>query len=116
MKTIYWTTTLILGVFLIWSAYTYLFSKQTIIGVRELGFPDFFRVQLAILKIIAVIILLTPSIPFQVKQWAYSGIGLFLVTAIVAHIAHKDSFLFTLINIFLIMLLVISNFYLNKIK
>ena len=73
------------------SAYTYLFSANTIEGVRELGFPDFFRVELAILKVIAAILLLIPKLPLMVKDWTYAGTGLFLITAVVAHLAHKDS-------------------------
>jgi len=115
MKTIYWSTTLLLSFFLLWSSYTYFFSKQTIDGVRELGFPDFFRVQLAILKIIAVCIILIPQLPIRIKEWGYAGIGLFLITAIVAHIAHKDSFVITIINLLILGLLITSNVYLYKI-
>lgn len=114
MKNIYWTTTILLSAFLLWSAYTYLFSKSTIEGVRDLGFPDHFRMQLAILKIIAVAILLIPQIPMQVKEWAYAGVGLFFLTAIVAHTAHKDPFVITLINLVLFGLLIVSNIYLHK--
>lgn len=70
MKTTYWTSTIILSIFLLWSAYTYIFNKSTIDGVRELGFPDHFRIQLAILKIIAVIIILMPQLPIYIKEWA----------------------------------------------
>jgi len=90
MKIIYWSSTILISLFLLWSSYTYLFSKVTINGIRELGFPDHFRIQLGILKIIAVIILLIPQFPLQFKEWAYSGILLFFITAIVAHTAHKD--------------------------
>lgn len=114
MKTIYWATTISLSIFLLWSSYTYLFSKSTIYGVKALGFPDHFRIQLAVLKIIAVLILLIPQIPIQVKEWAYAGIGLFFITAIVAHTVHKDPFIITAINLFLIGVLVISNIYLHK--
>ncbi|TMM53293.1 DoxX family protein [Maribacter algarum] len=116
MKTIYWTTTGILSLFLLWSSYTYLFSKGTIDGVRNLGFPDHFRVQLAILKVIAVVLILVPQIPLQVKEWAYVGIALFFLTAIIAHTAHKDPFFITMINMVLVALLVISNIYLHKIS
>jgi len=116
MKLIYWITTILVAIFLLWSAYTYLYSKQTIEGIRDLGFPDFFRMELAILKIMAVFILLIPQIPIQVKEWAYAGAGLFFITAIVAHIAHKDPIIITLVNIILIILLIISNIYLHKVK
>ncbi len=114
MKTIYWSSTVLIALFLIWSAWSYIYSKPTIVGVRELGFPDFFRIQLAALKIIAVIILLLPQIPLPIKEWAYAGIGLFLITAIVAHTAHGDPFVITLVNIVLILVLLTSRFYLHQ--
>jgi len=114
MKSIYWVSTTILSLFLLWSSYSYVFSKATIEGIRDLGFPDHFRVQLAVLKIIAVLIILIPQVPVQVKEWAYAGVFLFFITAIVAHTAHKDPFLITLINLVLIGILVVSYFYLHK--
>jgi len=116
MKSIYWVSTLLLSVFLIWSSYTYIFNKQTIEGIKELGFPDYFRIQLAVLKIVAVILILIPQIPFRIKEWAYVGIGLFFVTAIVAHFANKDSIIINLINVFLIIILVVSYVYLYKVN
>ena len=116
MKNIYWISTGIVSLFLLWSSYTYLFNKATIEGIKALGFPNHFRMQLAILKIIAVIILLTPQIPLQVKEWAYSGVALFFITAIVAHTAHKDPIIITIINLVFFGLLVVSNIYLHKIK
>ncbi|WP_040472573.1 DoxX family protein [Aquimarina agarivorans] len=115
MKNAYWTTTILTSLFLLWSAYTYIFSKATIEGVRELGFPDHFRIQLGILKVIAVLILLIPQIPIQYKEWAYSGVFLFFITAIVAHTAHKDPIVITLINILLIAITFYSNYSLHKI-
>ncbi|KAA1243026.1 DoxX family protein [Aquimarina sp. RZ0] len=114
MKIIYWISTVLIAIFILWSAYTYLFNKTTIDGVRELGFPDHFRVQLAILKIVAVVILLVPGIPIQIKEWGYAGIGLFLITAIVAHTAHKDPIIITVINLIILSILITSNIYLHK--
>jgi len=114
ITTIYWVSTSLIAVFLLWSAYTYLFNKATIEGVSELGFPNHFRIQLAILKILAVIVILIPQIPIQIKEWAYAGIGLFFITAIVAHTAHQDPVIITIINLCLIGLLITSNIYLHK--
>jgi len=116
MKITYWVTTVVLCLFLLWSSYTYLYSKQTIIGIKALGFPDFFRVQLAILKLIAVLILLFPQIPLVVKEWAYAGVGLFFITAIVAHTVHKDPISITFVNIVLVAIMIVSYVYLHKIK
>lgn len=115
MKIIYWVTTLSLSIFLLWSTFSYLFHKNTIEGITALGFPDYFRVQLAVLKFLAVAILLTPWIPLYIKEWAYVGIGLFILTAIVAHAAHKDPLIINFINVILMSLTIISRNYLYKI-
>lgn len=102
MKITYWISTIIICFFLLLSSYTYLFHKTTIDGVKKLGFPMFFITQLAVLKLIAVAIILIPNLPIQFKEWAYTGVMLFLITALVAHIAHKDS---VSISIMLVMLM-----------
>ncbi len=104
----YWISTGLLSAFLIWSAGSYLLHQATIEGIQELGFPDFFRIQLAVMKLSAVIVLLIPQIPVQVKEWAYAGVGLFLITAIVAHFAHKDPFVLHLINLAVFGVLMVS--------
>jgi len=114
MKTVYWLSTILTTLYLAWSSYGYLFSKVMIEGIQKLGFPDFFRIQLAVLKIIAIVILLIPQIPLQIKDWAYVGVGLFYLTAIIAHFTHKDPIVINLINILLLAILVVSNVYLKK--
>ncbi len=99
-----------------WSAYTYFFVEDAISGFKALGFPDYFRVQLAILKIGAVIALHWPAVPLQVKEWAYAGVGLFLLTALVAHVVHKDGALITAILLVFMTLLVVSNMSLHKLN
>ena len=116
MQIIYWASTLLLSLFLLWSAFTYFFNETTIIGIRELGIRDYLRIQFAVFKIISVIILILPSIPPSIKQWAYSFIFFFLITAIVAHSVHGDPIFLSIINLFSICLLVISNIYLHKLN
>ena len=116
MKTIYWTSTTLVAVMVLVSAFTYFFHQPTIKGVRELGFPDFFRIQLAILKVIGAVALLAPYAPLQVKEWAYAGIGLFLITAVVAHTAHGDPIVLSLISVVFFALLVVSHIYLYKLR
>ncbi len=114
MKTTYWISTTLICIFLLLSAYTYLFHKTTIDGVKKLGFPMFFITQLAILKLIAVVIILIPNVPTQPKEWAYAGVMLFLITALVAHIVHKDSFSISLMLVFLMFVLAASYYTMNK--
>ena len=108
MTALYWGSTSLLCLFLALSAGSYFVSESTIVGVRELGFPDFFRVQLGILKLVAVLVLLLPQVPLPAKEWAYAGAGLFLLTALVAHVAHGDSIWLSVLLVAFMALLVAS--------
>ncbi len=115
-KQIYWLSTGAVCLMLAASAATYFFHQNTIDGIRELGFPDFFRVQLGILKVIALIVLLVPIgllpaelNPMQIKEWAYAGVAFFFLTAIVAHTAHGDPVALSLVSVFFLIVLFISN-------
>lgn len=114
IKMMYWLSTGVISAFLFLSAFTYLFSKSTIEGIEELGFPDFFRVELVILKFIAGFVILLPFVPMVIKEWAYAGVGLFLLTALVAHVRHKDGFFIMILLFVLMAILVVSNVYLKK--
>ncbi len=94
---------------LVLSGGAYLSHQGTIEGVRELGFPDFFRIQLAFLKLLAVPTLLIPQVPHAAKEWAYSGVALFLLTAVVAHHAHGDPIALNLVNLCLFGILAASS-------
>ena len=109
-NSVYWISTSLISSFLLISSYTYFFSENTIEGLKQLGFPDFFRIQLGVLKVIAVIVLLVPQMPLYIKEWAYAGVALFLLTALVAHIAHKDSYFLTLLLLTLFALLITSRY------
>ena len=98
------------------SALSYFLHGNTIAGVRALGFPDFFRYQLGVLKLIAVVVLLAPGLPVYVRDWAYAGAGLFFLTAIVAHAAHRDPWFINLINVVFLALLIVSNLYMRKLN
>ncbi len=110
---IYWVSTSLLAAFLLISSYTYFMSADTISGLKELGFPDFFRIQLGILKVIAAVVLIVPALPIYVKEWAYAGVGLFFITALVAHVAHRDSLGITILLLVLCVILIISRYYLT---
>lgn len=99
--------------FLLWSTYTYFFSKTTIEGLKALGFPDFFIVQLGILQGLAAVLLLLPILPKPIKEWTYVGVGLFLLTAFVAHWAHQDGKGIVVVLLLLAVLLVVSRFTLS---
>jgi hypothetical protein len=96
---IFWLTTGAVSLFLLLSASSYFFYRPAIYGFRQLGFPEFFRYELAFLKIVAAIVLMIPGLPRPVVEWAYSGVALFLLTAIIAHHAHRDPIVLNVTNL-----------------
>jgi len=114
MFSIYWISTSLIALMLVFSAGSYLFSQSTIEGIRALGFPDHFRIMLAVLKFIAAIVLIMPTMPMITKEWAYAGVALFILTAFVAHYAHKDPIWLNLINIVFFIILTLSRIYYPK--
>jgi DoxX-like family len=55
----------------------------------RLGFPDYFRVELAWAKLLGVVLLLAP-VPARLKEWAYAGSAITLASALIAHFAVGD--------------------------
>lgn len=84
-KTIYWITTVFAMVTGASSAFMYFTEPKFIEGYRHLGFPDYFRIELGIAKIIGLLILLIPMVPARIKEWAYVGFGITFISGIIAH-------------------------------
>lgn len=88
-KIIYWLTTAIVALMMSFSAYAYLTQEEVKQGFYHLGFPDYFRIELAIAKVVGAIVLLAP-LATRVKEWAYAGFAITFVSAFIAHIALHD--------------------------
>ena len=58
---------------------------------KHLGFPDYFRIELAIAKISGVLVLIIPAIPVKIKEWAYAGFGIVFISASVDHASNGDA-------------------------
>ena len=85
----YW---LITGLFCLqigFTAFAQLKLPQVAQAFTHLGFPDYFRVELSWAKFAGVIALLAP-LPARVKEWAYAGFAITLVSALVAHFSLGD--------------------------
>ncbi len=54
---------------------------------KHLGFPDYFRVELGITKLVGGFTLILPMIPNRVKEWTYAGFAIVFISASTAHIA-----------------------------
>ena len=88
IKITHYITTALLSLAMIFSAYSYLAKPELKAGFTHLGFPDYFRVELAVAKILAAIAL---WLPFRIlRELAYAGLAITFVSAFVAHTASGD--------------------------
>ena len=89
MKYLYWGTTALLALMMAGSGTMYFVAENASQTFAELGFPDFFRIELGIAKLLGAAALLVP-LPRSVKEWTYAGFGISFVSAIIAHLAVGD--------------------------
>ncbi len=75
IKIIFWVTTSIIA--LTQGPLNMMMSTkpETITGLAHLGYPAYFAMMLAILKLIGSITLIIPQIPNRFKEWAYGCFG-----------------------------------------
>jgi hypothetical protein len=88
-KIFYWILTGIIALMMYFSAYSYIANPQVAQTFHHLGFPDYFRIELAILKFIGATLLLLP-VYVRVKEWTYAGFSIVFVSAFIAHTASGD--------------------------
>lgn len=117
MKTntiIYWVTTALLGVLMLFSAYSYFTNPDIMAAFKHLGFPDYFRKELAVAKIAGAVILLLPQLPVKIKDWAYAGFGITFLSAVYAHYTSGDPVSVVLMPLMFFAVLVLSAIFLHR--
>lgn len=89
-KILYWGSTGLLSAMMLFSAVNYLTSDQMIAAFQHLGFPSYFRLELAFAKILGVAAILLLPRWARVKEWAYAGFGFTFISAFIAHTSLGD--------------------------
>jgi len=113
-KVIYWSATGLFSVFMLFGALQYFTSEEAIANFVRLGFHDYFRVELGVMKLIGVSLLLIPVVPNRVKEWAYAGFGITLISASIAHSVHGDPAINVIFPLIFLGILAVSNIYLYR--
>lgn len=91
LKIAYWVLTGLFGLMMLASGAMYLSgAPQPVEGFRHLGYPDYFRILLGIGKLLGAVALLVPVVPRTLREWAYAGFTINLVSASVSHYASGD--------------------------
>ncbi len=71
--------------------YELMILPQAAQAFTRLGFPaSYFRVELSWAKVAGVVALLVPMVPAWLKEWAYAGFAINLVSALIAHFSITD--------------------------
>lgn len=110
---IYWTATILMLLSGASTAPMYFTNPMFIETFHHLGFPDYFRMELGILKIIGAIVLLLPTIPAKFKEWAYVGFTIAFISALIAHVV-VDKTAGAIFPILPLTFLVVSYIYFHK--
>jgi hypothetical protein len=113
-KIIYWVSTAILGLMMLFSAYSYFTNPEMAQAFQHFGFPNYFRIELGTAKILGALVLLIPQIPARIKEWSYAGFAITFISAAIAHYSSGDPFSVIIMPITFLIILVVSYIYFHK--
>jgi len=91
-------------------------TQLAIDSIRRLGYPDYFRVELTVFKVLGGLALILPMVPRRYKEWAYAGFGINFISAFIANWATDGFSGLVFIPLVLLALLVISYVTYNRIS
>lgn len=114
-KITYWTTTILIALLMTFSAYAYFTDPGVKAGFTHLGFPDYFRVQLGIAKIIGAVLLLIP-LHSALKEWVYAGFTITFISAFIGHLVSGDPLQNTIMPLIFLIPLAISYFTYHRLQ
>ena len=94
IRILYWTITVLFSAFIIATSFGGLVKDPQAIAYLHdhLGYPVYFIQWISVWKIIGAVALLLPFVPTRIKEWAYFGFLIDLVTGMVSFIAVGDPF------------------------
>jgi hypothetical protein len=116
-RIIYWISTGLVLAVMAFSAVN--FNLKNPIGPMKgafvhLGYPDYFRIELTIAKALGVLALLLPRVPSKIREFAYAGFAITLVSASIAHFSVGDPWWFVVDPLLFLAALVTSYVYFEK--
>jgi hypothetical protein len=83
----FWIFTVLFALQMGFTAYAQLRLPQVALEFNHLGFPNYFRIELSWAKFAGLAALLIPIIPARLKEWAYAGFAITLISALIAHVS-----------------------------
>jgi len=90
---LFWIFTVLFCLEMSFTAY-YELTSQGAQAFARLGFPNrYFPFELSLAKLAGVAVLLIPAVPARLKEWAYAGFAINLVSAVITHLSISDRLL-----------------------
>lgn len=88
----YWIITALFSAFMIFSSIGGITLHPDAVAMlhEHLGYPLYFIRWISVFKILGAIAILLPAVPARVKEWAYFGFFIDLVTGMISFIAVGD--------------------------
>jgi uncharacterized membrane protein YphA (DoxX/SURF4 family) len=91
-KIFFWITTAwVAGVMGISGGLSVAHTKSMMEGFAHLGYPGYFANLLGVAKLLGVCALLAPGLA-RVKEWAYAGVVITIISASYSHLSSGDGF------------------------
>lgn len=112
-KVVYWSITAGIIFFMLFSAY---YAGTNAIEFKHLGFPNYFRIELIVIKIIGVFLLLIPQVSQRVREWIYVGFVINLISAFIAKLNSGYSIPASLEPLLVLVIMLTGLFYLEKMR
>lgn len=113
-KILYWVSTGLLAAFILPGIF-FVNSEMAIEGTRHLGLPEWLRLEVGIATFLGGLVLILPGWPHRVKEWAYVGLGIVYISALIAHFSVDGIVLMSFTPLVTFALLVISYISYHKI-
>ncbi|HEY5792690.1 MAG TPA: DoxX family protein [Chthoniobacterales bacterium] len=110
-NTLSWIVPALISFFMLFSAYI---SGTRVVEFAQLGFPEYFRIELTTAKVIGALLLLIPPVPARIKEWIYVGFGVVLISAAIAKFSSGYPMIGVLEPLIVFTIMAASLLYLNK--
>jgi hypothetical protein len=112
-RTVYWGVTGGIIFFMLFSAY---YAGTNAAEFKHLGFPNYFRIELIVIKIIGVVLLLIPQVNHRIREWIYVGFAINLFSAFIAKLNSGYSIPASLEPLLVLVIMLTGLFYLEKMR
>jgi DoxX-like family len=104
----YWISTGIVSAIMLWSAFNFAFNPAMKGAFAHLGLPNWFRAELTTAKFLGSFALILPITPHRIKEFAYFGFALTLISASIARLSSGDSFVYVVAHSMFLVSLAVS--------